>query len=291
MNSFSKIKLASEKYLKANPGDSVYFLIDHAGMPGLYRKIVKRKISWTTLFDTTRESAALLVAPILILIGCGSSLKVTDTLIEWISEQADEGASVIMLASNLPISELQRQLTLRLDVKISQDMDAMLRFFDARIFEKLAEILTPEQMALLCSPAKKWWYVNRAGEFVGVEKEFRFLKTDFRPLVLTEKQEFALVNASEPDQVLHLLLNAMPRIESLMPRNKYRFIANNITSASALGLNSVADFVLYSAMVAIRGSDFEVLPYWENILPDVRDRRISFADAVAGSEDVSWEME
>lgn len=291
MNLFSDIKMTAEKYLAGNHGDSIYLLIDHAGMPGLLLKIRNHYASWASLFDATRESGALPVAPILILVGRSSSLLASNAFVRWISERAVEGSSVIMLASSMGINELRGQLTKRLDVRISENMDAMLRFFDAKILEQLVRILTPEQIAVLCSPAKKWWYVDRMGELVGIDREFEHIGSDSPKLDLSEKQEFALINASEPDQVLHLLMNAMPQLRRLMPKNQYSFIADNISSASRLGLCSVSDFVLYSVMVTLRGSDFDVLPYWKTALEDVRVRRISFADAVARSEDIVWEVE
>lgn len=291
MNSYSDIKRAAEKHLAENHSDSIYLLIDHAGMPGLHREIKKHRVNWVSLFDETKESGALAVAPILILVGRNSSMSISNALVQWISERADDGSSVIMLASSLETSQLQAQLAKRLDIKISENMDALLRFFDARIFEPLMAVLSPEQMELLCSPAKKWWYVDRVGRLVGIDREFECTEGDFQHLELNEKQEFALINASEPDQVLYLLIKAMPQLGVLMPKNKYGFIANNIFLASRLGLNSVSDFVLYSAMVVLRGRDFEVLPYWKSALENVRTKRISFADAVVGSEDVVWEVE
>jgi hypothetical protein len=290
MNSFNEVAVTAEKYLAGNPSDSLYLLIDHAGMSGLQRKIENSSVAWVSLFDKTRESSALVAAPILILIGERSSLQMSRTLLYWICERVSEGSSLIMLASSLPINKLQHELTLRLDIKISENMDAMLRFFDARILEKLIEILNAEQTKVLCGPARKWWYANRMGEVVEIKNEFIYTG-NFCQINLTQEQEFALINASEPDQVLHILLKTMPQLAALMPKNQYCFIADNIRSASRLGLCSVSDFVLYSTMVTLCGADFEALPYWENTLVDVRAERISFAAAVANCEDVALEVE
>jgi hypothetical protein len=125
-----------------------------------------------------------------------------------------------------------------------------------------------------------------------VEIKNEFIYTgNFCQITLTQEQEFALINASEPDQVLHILLKTMPGLGALMPKNQYCFIADNIRAASRLGLCSVSDFNLYSAMVTLCGADFEALPYWENTLVDVRAERISFAAAVANCEDVALEVE
>lgn len=179
MNYFSEFKATAAKHLAANPDDSIYLLVDYGGMTGLPREIKKHKTDWASLFDETRESGAFLAAPILILLGRNSSLSLNKKLTKWISERADDGSSVIMMASSLSIEELRRQLTMRLDLKISGNMDAMLRFFDARILAQLIEILSSEQIEILCGPAKKWWYLDRLGQVVEIEGEFEFIEGCF----------------------------------------------------------------------------------------------------------------
>jgi len=289
MKSSFAIKSTAETYLVANPNDSLYLLIDHAGMPGLYRKLGKSSGSWASLFDATRESGAFSVAPILIFLGCNSSLQVNKLLFNWISERAPNSSALIMLASHLSIKELKAKLTLRLDVKISQDMDAMLRFFDPRIFEQLVKILTSDQLAKLCGPARTWWYVDRTGGIVRIEREFQEIDGDGYSLELNEEQEFSLVSVSEPDQVMHILRTAIPQVESLSSGNIYKIIADSIRAAARLKLGAISDLALYSAMAILRGVDFEELPYWRDVLPDVQSGKITFANAVANSEDIVWE--
>jgi len=289
MKSPFAIKSAAENHLAANSNDSLYLLIDHAGMPGLYRKLEKSSASWASLFEETRESGALSVAPLLILLGCNSSLQINRLLFQWISEQAPNSSAVIMLASHLSIKELKDRLALRLDVKISQDMDAILRFFDPRIFQQLVRILTSDQLAKLCGPAKTWWYVDRTGELVRIEREFQEVDKDCYSLDLSEEQEFSLVSMSEPDQIMHILRMAMPQVEPLISGSSYQIIVDSIHAAANLKLDAISDLALYAAMVILRGVEFEELPYWRDVLPDVRAGKISFANAVANSKDIVGE--
>jgi len=289
MKSSFSIKSTAETYLAENPNDSLYLLIDYAGMPGLHCKLEKSSGKWASLFDATRESGAFSVAPILIFLGCNSSLQINKLLFNWISEQAPNSSALIMLASHLSIRDLKDELALRLEVKISQNMDAMLRFFDPRIFEHLVKILTSDQLANLCGPAKTWWYVDRTGEMVRIEREFQEIGGGCYSLELSEEQEFSLVSMSEPDQVMHILRTAMPRVEQLMSKNSYQIIKDSISAAAHLKLSAVSDLALYAAMAILHGLDFEELPYWRDVLPDVRAGRISFANAVASSEEIFWE--
>lgn len=286
MDLISDITLIAGKYLIANPDEKIYLLIDHAGMPGLIRKVERGSERHTSLFNNSREHGALSVSPILILFGHSEKLQMREFLIRWICEQAIYTSTLMMLGSRLDIDDLTTELTLRLEARISDDMDAVLRFFDPRIFECLAKVLRAEQLANLCNPARTWWYVDRQGHFIKLEQEFRYVKNNYEPLELTEGQEFSLIEASEPDQVIHILDKVMPKVRSSMPKDIYGFVVDNMRSASKSGLIGPIDFALYSIMVATRGINFETLPYWRQAMDNVRAGSISFADAVAESADL-----
>lgn len=193
-----------------------------------------------------------------------------------------------MLASHFGIEQLKHKLALRLDVKISQNMDAMLRFFDPRILEQLVRVLTSEQLMMLCGPAVTWWYVDRMGMIVRIENQFHEVVSVYK-LELSEDQEYLLLSLSQPDQVAHLLRKTMPQIEAISLETSYQIIADSIRAANKLKLDAISDLALYSAMWILRGPHFEELPYWREVLPEVRSSKISFANAVANSEDIVWE--
>jgi hypothetical protein len=184
-----------------HPDEFFYLLVDHAGMPGLQRKLTHTNVEWASLFEGTTQANALSVAPLLIRIGSSSQRLCGDVFLSWVCERGAYSSSLIIVASQLTIRELSVRLTARLDAKISDDMDVLLRFFDPRVFEQLVRCLTDEQRNVFLSPASFWWYVDRRGELQAVQAQFSNDESFVSPLILSSPQEHELVDASEPDQV------------------------------------------------------------------------------------------
>jgi hypothetical protein len=164
-------------------------------------------------------------------------------------------------------------------------MDALLRFFDPRVFEQLIKILSVEQANALLSPACRWWYVDRAGKLVGMDTEFDIADQCDLPLQLSKDQEFDLIDASEPDQILALLHENAPSLLSRVPiSEQYGFVTGCINSAKELGLSSASDLTLYSAVSLKHGVFFGKNAGWKDVLAEVRLNRISFSEAVAAND-------
>jgi hypothetical protein len=237
------------------------------------------------LFDCTNEENALVVAPILILIGSNGKLQMSRSLFEWIAKNGTYTSTVIMLSSPLQIESLRNRLTARLDVRISEDMKAMLRFFDPRIFEGLVDVLIPEQLAKFLAPANEWWYIDRAGKLISVEAKFDAVDESVVPLELSAKQEFDLIDASDPDRVLASLRENVPDLIQKQPLcAQYDFVATNLEVARSAGLTSRADFVLYNIVVLERGLDFTKSATWSSLLENVKSKSMDFIAAVLSLE-------
>jgi hypothetical protein len=279
------LKSFATNYVTANPNTNLYLLVDHAGVPGLHRKLGSL-VEWENLFQGSRESAAFAVAPILILLGSSSAVKLSSLFIRWISENGALTSSLIILASPEPIDIVKKRLTDRLDVKLSEGMEAMLRFYDPRILEQLSKIMSPHQAERFFSPGCKWWYVNRGGKLAEVASSFRLGDEPYSPLSLSQDQEEALLNALEPDRILYLLLETAPQLESKLPDDRYKFITEKLHAALDFGITSTVELTLYCTIALLCGIDFETHPYWSEALAGVRMQRITFSQAVANSPDI-----
>lgn len=282
MSTHIDFRAVAEESLAAHPTSNLYFLLDHGGLPGLHRQLKNSSAEWVTLFDRTHEANALDVAPFLVSIGSNGQLRMFRSLFEWIGKNGTYTSTVIMLSSPLKIQSLQSRLTARLDVGISEDMKAMLRFFDPRIFEGLMNVLSPEQLNTFLAPAEKWWYVDRAGKLMSLEATFNAIEKSAAPLVLSAKQEFDLVDASEPDRVLASLRENVPELIQKLPlSNQYAFVATNFKTARSNGLISIADLVLYNIVVLVKGIDFVKGATWSTLMDDVKSKSIDFLEVVS----------
>jgi hypothetical protein len=282
MNPCIDLRAIAQASLAERPESNLYFLLDHGGLPGLHRQLQKSSAEWVSLFDCTNEANALVVAPILISIGGNGKLQMSRSLFEWIGKNGTYTSTVIMLSSPLQIELLRKRLTSRLDVQISEDMKAMLRFFDPRTFEGLMTVLSPEQLATFLAPAERWWYVDRVGKLMSVEARFNAVDESTVPLELSTKQEFDLIEASDPDRVLASLRENVPDLIQKQPLSAhYDFVATNLQAARNSGLTSLADFVLYNIVVLIKGLDFIRSETWSSLMDEVASKPADFMELVS----------
>lgn len=244
------LKLVLEEIIAAEPGLNLYLLLDSGGLPGVQKQLSKNFIKWKSLFDCTRETSALSAAPILILVGANGNLLISRCFLDWLGEAGTYTSSVSILSSVLSTATLSERLVARLHVKISENMDAMLRFFDPRILESLTKVLTSKQADEFFSPVKIWRYLNRTGEMKRIDTNFSLIENISSPLIIGQNQEFALLEASEVDQVFALLMDNFP--ELLAPISKDRrlpLINESMVFAKEGGIDSIAKLSIYIAMI------------------------------------------
>jgi hypothetical protein len=281
MSPYIDLRAVAQESLADRPESSLYLLLDHGGLPGLHRELQKSTARWVSLFDCTNEVNALVVAPILILIGSNGKVQISRSLFEWIAKNGTYTSTVIMLSSPLQIESLRNRLTARLDVRISEGMKAMLRFFDPRIFEGLMKVLSPEQLTTFLAPAEKWWYVDRAGKLVNVDAKFNDVDESAVLLELSAKQEFDLIDASDSDRVLASLRENAPDLIQKQPVHaQYKFVVANLQAARDAGLTSIADLVLYNIVVLIKGLDFIRSETWSSLMDEVVSKSGDFMELV-----------
>ncbi|MET3119969.1 hypothetical protein AAKU64_004217 [Undibacterium sp. GrIS 1.8] len=266
---------------------TLYGLVDHAGMPGLAKKLIQSGLDWVSLFDGQPEEAALSVAPLLFVIPSDQTNLRNNQLFDWIGEHGTYTSSLSFLASPLSLQDLARGLRLRLDAVLPDEMEVMLRFFDPRILEALVSVLSDHQKQAFFSLARSWWFVDRRGQLQRIQTSFS--ATDFTeslaiefPFTLTTAQEGALLDASEPDQVAQLLQsNAQEEYQALPLDQRYDFILKYSAAAKQLGIEALHELALYCAVALLQGEAFATRANWSLVLQAVKNKQISLTQAVA----------
>lgn len=251
------LKRALDEMLAAEPTLNLYFLLDSGGLPGLQRQLSKSFAKWESLFDCTREQSALSSAPVLVMAGNNGQLLISRIFLDWLEKTGAYTSSVNILSSALNIAALTERLAARLHVKISGNMDAILRFFDPRILESLTKVFTSMQAEKFFSPVKSWCYVNRMGELRKIDTNFSLIENISSPLIIGQNQEFALLEASEVDQVFALLQDNFTSLLAQIPKERqYSLINENMVVARESGIDSILKFSIYIA-VLLSGKDLE----------------------------------
>lgn len=275
-------RAVAEEFLGTHPASNVYFLLDHGGLPGLHRQLLRGSAEWVSLFDGTQEASALAVAPFLVLVGRSGRLQMSRSLFEWIGEHGTYSSSVIILASPLEIDFLRLRLAARLNVRLSEEMDALLRFFDPRVFEGLTKILSPEQAAPFFGFAEGWIYVNREGRLISFASSLDYKGEASEPLQLSQEQEGALLVESEIDQVIGLLENNLPQLMGgISAANKFELINSVMHEARAGGLDTILKISLCEAIALNKGKDFIEEGGLNRLIAELRQENCNFFEVIS----------
>lgn len=263
----------------------LYALVDHAGIPGLARRLTKMDAEWVSLFEGSRDAGALEVAPILFPVYEDENKNGWKALFDWISEIGQYSTSVLLMVSPLPMRELASRLARRLDAKLPDAIEIFLRYFDTRIFEQLLVTLAQDQRASFLGIANCWWFLDRSGEIRQVAATLLEENLAFVPLKFTQEQQDELLDACEPDQIAALLQEFVPHeFNNLAPENRHYFIIRQMEIARNFGITLTHEIALFCALTLMHGEDFTNEERWSQIMSSVQAGKISLTIAVENVE-------
>ncbi len=289
MTAYIDFRAIAKESLAALPGSNFYFLLDHGGLPGLFLKLSNSASKWESLFGYTRDASALPAAPILVLAGSKGQLQMSRNLFDWIAREGTYTSTVIMLSSPLRMEEMTEQLVARLNLKLSDDTEAMLRFFDPRVLESLCKTLSAEQSDKFFSAAKLWQFADRNGKLVRVDSTFNVEDNCIFPLELSQEQEFRLLDLSEADQVLSVLRTNVPDLAVRLPYSlQYDFVNRQIEVAKCSGLDSVLKIAIYITVQLIAKEQFLASALWPRFVDRLIRSEVDFSgffdsEAISGN--------
>jgi hypothetical protein len=264
-----------------NENSNLYFLLDHGGLPGLHQQLLTFSVSWASLFDGTNESNALAVAPMLVPVGREGRVQLPVGLFRWLSEHGSYSSSVIILLSPLDLAELKDRLAFRLNIRLSENTDAMLRFFDPRVFQSLIGVLNVDQANNFLGVAQRWWYVDRGGELNCINSNFNDGASLDELLILDASQEFSMVDSCEVDHILMSLReNAPDLLRKINLPLQYEFVKSNINEARNCGLQSVEDLILYNVAALTVGESSLSEEKWRDLMRAVKLSPTKFSELV-----------
>lgn len=206
-----------------------------------------------SLFDRTKEESVLAVAPILLLAANGGKIRLSRLVFDWLRQHGTYSSSVMILVSPFDLAYLASQLGARLHITLAGGVEAMLRFFDPRVFESLLDILTQEQVEDFLGVVSSWYYVDRTGRIAQAREKYREVKVLSKSISLSQEQENLLLESSEIDQILASLRSSVPdRFLEIPCESQYEFVLESVIEARKERLGSVLQMSLY-AMIRLFG--------------------------------------
>lgn len=282
MISYLDFNVLLEHCIEVDPDSNVYLLLDHGGLPGLVKQLSRSATEWVSLFEDTNEENALTVAPILVLAVADKSVRLAQMLLKWLSEHGTYSSTISVLSSSLDLRTLKSHMVERLDVKLSENMEAMLRYFDPRVFEGLVNVLTLEQKWSFFFPVSSWWYVDRSGKIQCAGAGKNEAEMVSQQLELTSAQEQALICKCEVDQILaSLRQNACDLMQRIMLPQQYKFVDENVQEARSFGVDSIDALKLYCVIALAMGREFMRGSTWSSAMKEVKNKSIDLQGIVA----------
>lgn len=262
-------------------GLTLYALVDHGAIADLTKRLNRFGVSWTSLFEGSRDQGALEVAPILVPLHQHGQALASRSAVNWLCEQGRFTSSLLFLLSPLDTPTLARRLALRLDATLPDNLDIVLRYFDTRIFDALMTVFDEPQQAAFLAVAKTWSSVGRSGTIQTYAASFQEDDSETLPIEFSPAQEKALIELSEPDQVAMLLRSVVPaEYEQIAPVMRFDFLKRHMAAARGYGIGSVQEQALFCSLILTEGEHFAVAPKWLQALTDVAASRMTLFDAV-----------
>ena len=256
----------------------LYALVDHAGAPGLLRRLRERpQNQWSNLFESSTEENAIEAAPLLLDLSAINQ----GAWLQWLHAACSESTSLTLLHSSLDIEALAQRLKCRLEALLPDGVPAMLRYFDTRILESLVEVLTLEQRSHFFGIASCWQWLDRAGDI----QIFNALEMPDdawpMPFAFTEKQQNAMIDAAEADALVQQMqIHGLDLCAGHSRAELHAIASTCIAKANHLGLDGTPSQTIFALTTLQLGPDFTQQPEWVKLLPSVMHRNITFEDAI-----------
>lgn len=256
-------------------GSTLYALVDGAlCLSALARAKVFAPTQSIIPADGSVSSADISALPFLIDLTAPST-GYRPRLITELSSWAVEHSAVTWLESDLSMASMAQQLASRMDAQLHENLAVLLRFADARVLPVLYATLDAEQRRSFFSCVTEWWYVSRRVELQALPFERAPGKSSLSftpPLQLTQAQEQQLIDAAEPDSVMHILCrHDAEALERLAPSERYEFIRSSITRAKGWAIETPSDLAVFCMVALAQGPKFDETPQWTAALTRFRE--------------------
>lgn len=195
---------------------------------------------------------------------------------------AEEDHAVTWLSSRLPIDTLARELGARMEVRLPDNVDMILRYPDSRVLPVLHGILTPAQRDGFFTVAQHWWYLDRQGQLQGLP--LTGAQAAFSaPQHLDDAQQNALIEAAEPDAVIAILHEQpLPDFQQMTQPQRYAFVVEQMQRANTWNIASPKDQAVFCMAALQHGDAFCDAPEWQAALGKVKQDGTSLIAALSG---------
>lgn len=257
-----QLKQSLLQQLELHPHCHWYALIDGAQLPDIVGQLRGRllDVPKRCLFEDSTEEDPSEVAPYLLQLDVAELRR---PVIAYTRAHALDSHAVSWLASPLDLPGLAERLSARFDATLSENMEVLFRYYDTRILSILPAVLSTEQSTEFFSIAHGWWYPDRDGVLQSLACAFTERDAFVAPILISQAQEDAILDAGFPDTVLGALREEYDDLLVGMGRGEqHAFVLRQLDKTKALGADAIIDIVRYCIVSLTEGEDFADRAPW-----------------------------
>jgi Domain of unknown function (DUF4123) len=176
--------------------------------------------------------------------------------ISWLIQNERTNPTPLWLVSALPMSELARHVRSLLSADLPGAPNALLRYYDPRVFHKLMQVLDADQKAQFFTHAPQWWAWHKpsgkrqtyVASALNMQPAKKISLNPLQMQVLNQMDLDDFVQSTKADMVR----NKKDRLhtKSLSDADVERYVGEHINKAIAFGFESEEAVVEYLQHVA-----------------------------------------
>ena len=259
---------------------NTYALIDCAAHDNAFSQLTTRfvDVQWRSLFADTQEAHLQSASPILVALDPTAEDK---SIFMWLVEKERACPSVTWIKSPFGLSTLAMMLTRRLECRINDDEDVVLRFYDPRILLGLSSALTGPQKKFFFAPVSSWtaWEPRREA-YYGIDPEpatpSEIAAFSVVPITLNDDQREQLMyydkEALYDSIIVHWQKNSPEAIEGLETEVLREIAIAAVARCTGYGIDNASDQHLFAGLMMRVSPSFDAHPM---VISYLRDAEIA----------------
>jgi hypothetical protein len=195
------------------------------------------------------------------------------------------------IISHADTAELVQRLTALVNIKLADNSEMIMRYFDPRVLPFWLEMLTNEYRHYLSEVLDKWLFIDSSWtpQTTAFEPAVTLPASPELPMRLSGEQEQSLILACTPHtMVARLRVEDAAALSTIPVAQQYAFLQEQIARAETHGVTGQSDVESYCGMAIELGSNFDENQTIKTALVEIKNGK-SFIEVMATLTSVDWQ--